>query len=141
MFGGSDDDDGEGDEEEPLSERGRVNQQIAKEQAALRKRAQAAAAAATAENPNVYDYDGVYDSFRPVAETAPKKDSERKSKYIGGLLKTAEKRNMEREQVFERKIAREQAEEDAKAEYIGEWYLQLASFCDCHSLLLMKIMH
>jgi coiled-coil domain-containing protein 55 len=115
VFGGSDDDD---DEEEPLSERDRVNQQIVKEQAALRKRAQAAAAAAV-EDPSVYDYDGVYDSFKAPA-AAPKKKEERKSKYIGDLLKSADKRNQEKEAIHERKVAREQAEEDAKEEYQGK---------------------
>lgn len=125
VFGGSDDDDdddGDGDSEdgnEPLSERGRVNKQIAKEQAALRKRAQAAAAAL--EHSAVYDYDAAYDSFKEATKEAPApKDEDKKSRYIGDLLKAAKKRNQEREAVIERKVAREQAEEDAKEEYRGK---------------------
>jgi coiled-coil domain-containing protein 55 len=120
--GGSDDDDEE--EEQALSGREQVNRQIGREQAALRKRAQAAAAAIQVEDPGVYDYDGAYDSFKEASETtknaASKQQGERKSKYIGDLLKASKKRERERDVIHERKVAREQAEEDAKEEYQGK---------------------
>jgi hypothetical protein len=126
VFGGDEDslEDDEDDDNRNSRQSGRalVNQQIAKEQAALRRRAQAALA--SAEDSSVYDFDGAYDSFKPK-DDAPKKDShksndERKSKYIGDLLKAAKVRDQERDAIFERKIAREQEEEDAKEEYQGK---------------------
>jgi len=99
-----------------------VNRAIASEQAALRRRAVAEEEAAAAEaEANVYDYDGAYDSFsknRPEQvdeRQSDKKDGEeKKSRYIGDLLKAAERRNRERELVIERKVAREQKEEEAQ---------------------------
>ena len=104
-----------------LSGREQVNRQIAAEQAALRKRAQAAAAAI--QDPSVYDYDGAYDSFKQQEEDETKKKSEqddKKSRYIGDLLKAAKKRERERDAIYERKVAKAQAEEDAQEEYVGK---------------------
>ena len=127
---GSDDDDDAGQggdgvddtDRSGLSGREQVNRQIAAEQAALRKRAQAAAAAI--EDPSVYDYDGAYDSFKQEEEDAKEakkaQDADKKSRYIGDLLKAAKKREKERDAIYERKVAREQAEEDAQAEYVGK---------------------
>ena len=63
-----DEEDDDNDNDQPTNDSGRqaVNQQIVKEQAALRKRAQEALA--TAEDPSMYDYDGAYDSFKPDVE-------------------------------------------------------------------------
>lgn len=130
VFGGGDDSDDDNEDDgdnrgSQQSGRALVNQQIVKEQAALRRRAQAALA--SAEDPGVYDFDGAYDSFKPKAEDNNSKgdgqknaSDERKSKYIGDLLKAAKVRERERDAVFERKIAREQEEEDAKEEYQGK---------------------
>jgi coiled-coil domain-containing protein 55 len=129
LLDGSDDDDDE--EDENLSGKAQVNKQIAAEQAALRKRAQAAAAAIQDKDPSVYDYDGAYDSFQPggggsssnTANTNTNKSSEEqagKSRYIGDLLKAAKKRERERDVIYERKVAREQEEEDAQADYKGK---------------------
>ncbi|KAL3932150.1 MAG: hypothetical protein SGBAC_010987 [Bacillariaceae sp.] len=114
--GSSSSDEGTGDQHS--SHRERVNQQIAKEQDALRKRAQVAASAVDA---SVYDYDGVYDSFKPAAKKETSKGKEqRKSKYIGDLLQAAKKRERQRDAVHERKVAMEQAEEDLQADYQGK---------------------
>lgn len=125
-----DDDDGSGDGDGTTGGSGQqsgraiVNQQIAKEQAALRRRAEAALAAV--EDPSMYDYDGAYDSFKPKEDVDDAKrrsqhaGEERKSRYIGDLLKAAKVRGRERDAINERKIAREQEEEDAKAEYQGK---------------------
>mmetsp|Transcript_24053 Transcript_24053/g.66658 ORF Transcript_24053/g.66658 Transcript_24053/m.66658 type:complete len:337 (-) Transcript_24053:67-1077(-) len=99
-----------------------VNEQIAREQAARRRRAQADLA--SVKDQTVFDYDGAYDSFQ-TTPNAPKtegekRDSEKKSKYIGDLLKAAKVRERERDAIFERRNAREQAEEDAKDEYKGK---------------------
>ena len=130
VFGGDDDDDDSnddgGDTTSNIQQGGRalVNQQIAKEQAALRRRAQAALA--SVEDPSMYDYDGAYDSFKPNVEKddagkdGQSQKEERKSKYIGDLLKAAKVRGRERDAIYERKLAREQEEEDAKEEYQGK---------------------
>ena len=67
VFGGVSEEE-EDNESESLSDRDRVNQKIAREQAALRKRAQAAGSGA---DPSVYDYDGPYDDF--TTPSAPAK--------------------------------------------------------------------
>jgi hypothetical protein len=103
-----------------------VNQQIVKEQASLRKRAQAAMMAV--EDPSMYDYDGVYDTFKSNNTTTDEQrkrttatsQENRKSKYVGDLLKAAKVRERERDAIYERRIAKEQAEEDAKDEYSGK---------------------
>lgn len=105
-------------------ERDAVNREIAAEQEALRNRAKKAMAAASGNE--LFDYDGAYDSFNPkknaekdseIDEGAPK---ERKSRYIQDLMKQAEKRNIERDAIYERKVAREQEEEDAQADFRGK---------------------
>lgn len=104
-------DDSDSDNEAAASStKASVNQAVAREQAALRQRAQAAMVAEDAAA--VYDYDGAYDSFRPAEEKKPKEPEERKSRYIGDLLQSAQQRQREREMAMERKIAKEQAEEE-----------------------------
>jgi coiled-coil domain-containing protein 55 len=118
VFGESSSEDEKEDSAETLTNRSRVNQQIATEQAALRKRAQAAAASL---EESVYDYDGAYDSFKASTATDPSpKKEERSSKYIGDLLRASKKRERERDVIYERKLAKEQAEEDAQADYQGK---------------------
>ena len=52
--------------------------------------------AALAEDPTVFDYDGVYDDIK-VSQKEPKQAEklERKSRYIGGLLSKAKERERE----------------------------------------------
>lgn len=124
---GDEDDESDGDDG-ITSSRDRVNQQIAKEQAALRERAQAALAMSSktldGDKSNIYDYDGAYDSFAVAPDQkkkiAAKEEQERKSKYIGEMLEQSKKRQREREIVTERKIAREQALEDAQEDFAGK---------------------
>lgn len=117
-FDGSSSSDDDGDQTSS-NHRSRVNQQIAKEQDALRKRAQIAASSVDV---SVYDYDCAYESFQSAtnAETSKEPVEERKSRYIGDLLKAAKKRERERDVVYERKVAKEQAEEDVQADYQGK---------------------
>jgi hypothetical protein len=149
VFGGEDDssddngnnDDGDGPNRKKTG-RALVNQQLVKEQAALRKRAEAVLA--NIEDHSIYDFDGSYDtsyhqsngeddSKRQKKEmmtttTNRKQDDsskgtdqdQRKSKYIGDLLKAAKVRQQERDAIFERKIVKEQNEEDNKEEYQGK---------------------
>eukprot|EP00980_Cylindrotheca_fusiformis_P001645 scaffold374_cov124-Cylindrotheca_fusiformis.AAC.4 len=119
VFGESSSSEDEQDDNGGTSNRRRVNQQILKEQDALRKRAQAAAA--SLEENSVYDYDGAYDSFKAPENTNPSpKKEERSSKYIGDLLKAAKQRERERDLIYERKLAKEQAEEDGQSDYQGK---------------------
>lgn len=102
-------------------ERDAVNREIAAEQEALRNRAKKAMAAASGDS--LYDYDGAYDSFNPKKGTekeSQKDESPKKSRYIQDLMKQAEKRNVERDAIYERKVAREQEEEDAQADFRGK---------------------
>ena len=79
--------------------------------------------AANTKDSAIYDYDGAYDSFQPQTtskDEAKKPPEERKSKYIQGMLQNSKKRGIEREAIYERKIAKEQAEEDALEEFQGK---------------------
>ena len=130
-FGGDDSDSNDDDDNRhhgPSGARSDINREIAAEQAALRKRAEAAMDASSALDPMVYDYDGKYDSFGSGRE-ASSVDDERKERssgtkgqcrYISSLLKTAQRRNQEQEIVYERKIAKEQAAKDAELMYEGK---------------------
>ena len=110
---GDNDSESEDDHQGSSSRTAAVNQALRAEQEALRKRAQRAV------QDDVYDYDGAYDSFhlqrKKLGET--QQDSNRKSRYIGGLMEAAERRKRERDVIYERKVAREQAAEDAQADY------------------------
>ena len=107
-------DDSEQTDVPPSSSRAAVNQALQVEQAALRKRAREAAE-------KVYDYDGSYETFKPTTnEPKAPADEERKSRYIGELLQAAEKRKKERDIVYERKVAREQAQEEESADFRGK---------------------
>ena len=121
------DDDDESGEDEPdapnddkKARRDAVNREIAAEQEALRKRAKKAMAGAASDT--LYDYDGAYESFQPNKEADKSQEApkEKKSRYIQDLLKQSEKRNIEREAIYERKVAREQEEEDAQLDFRGK---------------------
>lgn len=127
-FGGDDDSDSDGSDgggrgpADTTNGRNAINREIAAEQAALRKRAQVAMRSSAVDSA-VYDYDGEYDSFASGKEkaaatstTASKKGEKVQSRYITNLLKTAEKRNQEQEIVYERKVVKEQAQEDPEFE-------------------------
>lgn len=103
-----------------------VNRELKAEQEALRKRAAAAAAAASLEP--VYDYDGVYDEMHTGPESKSKEPDIKKSRYIGDLLKASKIREHERDIAYERKISREQAQEEAdfhgKDKFVTKAYKQ-----------------
>ena len=118
VLGGDDSDDDDEAESGPRSDsRTAVNKALLTEQAALRKRARAAA---VAQDTNIYDYDGAYESFKQKPEENAPKEAERKSRYIGDLVKAAEKRKRERDIAYERKVAREQAAEEADSDFRGK---------------------
>ncbi|WYZ40409.1 hypothetical protein EsH8_IV_000750 [Colletotrichum jinshuiense] len=83
------------------------------------------AEAAEELDPNVYDYDGVYESFKPQKK-ATKEDVERKPKYMSSLLAAASVRKRDALIAEEKKIAREreaEGEEYAdKEKFVTEAY-------------------
>mmetsp|Transcript_34582 Transcript_34582/g.69862 ORF Transcript_34582/g.69862 Transcript_34582/m.69862 type:complete len:355 (-) Transcript_34582:1595-2659(-) len=130
VFDDASSDDSSGDDHQPSSSgggggttgRSLVNAEIAQEQAALRRRAEAAMTAAKATSADVYNYDEGYEQFSTAEREAKRKAAaaassqsqpERKSRYIGQLLKTAETRKREHDILHERRVAREQAAEEA----------------------------
>ena len=109
-----------------LSGRSAINREIAAEQAALRKRAEAAMASSNMDSA-MYDYDGEYDSFALAGkkESSSTKTQQKEaaaekgqSRYISNLLKSSQRRAQEQEIIYERKVGKEQAEE--LAEYEGK---------------------
>ena len=136
-----DDDDGSDHEDHAKSRRDTVNQEIEAEQKALRERAMKAMKDAGKQS--LYDYDAAYDvmqSKKEEEQQAAKNNAptERKSRYIQDLLKQSEKRAIEREAVYERQVAREQAEEDAQADYRGKEKFVTKGrrfVCACDSIL------
>jgi coiled-coil domain-containing protein 55 len=142
ILGGGDDDDGSDDSDVNGDGapgggggggRGAVNREIAAEQAALRKRAEAAMATKGADATTAaYDYDAEYDSFSGGKEgekrtkdddadaaAAKEKGVRAKPRYIAGLLRTAERRNKVYEVVHEKMVIREQVA-DVNPEYEGK---------------------
>jgi coiled-coil domain-containing protein 55 len=117
-----------------MSSKAHFNRELAAEQAALRARAEKAMQ--KEKDHTVYDYDAEYESFSaghaheqttsqnknendPDSSTTNKKEK-KESKYIQNLLQKAKERQFEREIVMERKIAKEQKEEEADLELKGK---------------------
>jgi coiled-coil domain-containing protein 55 len=105
VFGDNDEDDDDDNEE---SGRDQVNRDLLREQEALRRRASSAL--------NSYDFDGTYVETSKVGE-APA-STKRESRYIADMMKKAVKRNYERDIALERKVAKEQAAEEA--DFLGK---------------------
>jgi len=143
IFNDSSDEDspaaGSGGKEDSATARQVFNKELAAEQAALRSRAEKAMRAAATTNAtndsnanviNVNDYDAEYESFGHLPTNtnaqennsiASKQDDVKpRSKYVQSLLVKAKERTYEREIVLERKIAKEQAQEEASEEYKGK---------------------
>ncbi|GMH41386.1 hypothetical protein BSKO_09296 [Bryopsis sp. KO-2023] len=92
-----------------------VATQVARHQAKNLKDGKVAAehAAALAEDPSVYDYDGVYNEMHAAREE-PKKVEKivKKPKYIAALLETAARRNKEQDVVYDRRMIKDRKKED-----------------------------
>lgn len=70
-------------------------------------------AAALQQDPNVFDYDAVYDDMREAREKPRMQDAAaRESKYIGRLMAKAKEREREQDIIYERKLAKEREKED-----------------------------
>ncbi|CAI5527924.1 unnamed protein product [Closterium sp. Naga37s-1] len=107
LFGDDDDEDG-------------VEADIARQN--LKKRSQRETEqqheAAMAEDPSVFDYDGVYDTIHAARTSRAKEAVQRQARYIPNLLKTTKDREKEKELVQERLLAKERAKEEE--EYAGK---------------------
>lgn len=115
VFAGDEDD---SDQEDTMTEtsqpstsltqqhRAAVNRSIAQEQNSLYQLQEKTAVE--------YDFDGTYNESRPAQAPATinTKEDDKKSRYIGDLLKAAERRKRTHDLVYERNVAREQAQEE-----------------------------
>eukprot|EP00977_Amphora_coffeiformis_P008483 scaffold1918_cov154-Amphora_coffeaeformis.AAC.20 len=114
VFGEESSEEGEKEEAAPavVDARAAVNQALRKEQEALRQRAQKELQAQSA----LYDFDGDDDDDDTSKPQQPddtdKPPAERKSRYISQLLQTAAERKLDRDIAIERKVAREQQQEE-----------------------------
>ena len=117
---GDDDDDDESDKDPtaaPSDARAVVNQALRKEQDALRQRAQKELQQASAAAADIYDYDAAYESFQPEDDKTKINNNDddakpKESRYIAKLLQTAQERQLDRDIAYERKVAREQQQEE-----------------------------
>jgi coiled-coil domain-containing protein 55 len=70
------------------------------------------------EDPNVFDYDGLYDEMQSNKKAAiansnkAKQESKKESKYIQNLIQKAQIREIENERIRERKLLKERQAED-----------------------------
>nr|CAG4640350.1 EOG090X0D2W [Daphnia pulex] len=116
VFGGdgsSSDDNLEEDEEDGAKALDWRSRAVAKaaEKSMQRNQARQVALKALAEDPTVFQYDEVYDEMQQKKEEKKPPKEERKPKYIGNLLKTAELRKVELERRVERKVQKERETE------------------------------
>ena len=104
------------------SGRAAVNAALARRSASSAASAAAAAAAALDQDASAFDYDGVYDSMveaRDGARSAKRAAvagtagaGKPKPRYIANMMKCAELRKVDDERAYERKLLREQQEDD-----------------------------
>ncbi|KAI9249294.1 coiled-coil domain-containing protein 55-domain containing protein [Sporodiniella umbellata] len=90
-----------------------VNKQLSSYSTA-NKKLQEEHSKALEDDPNIFDYDAVYDDLKAAEKKkkdANKEPKEKKAKYIKGLLEMAEIRKRDRLLAEEKKVARERAEE------------------------------
>lgn len=115
-------DDSEEEEEEQVQDpHGKKKNQKAKDQVnrqlsgynTITKKIAEEQAKALEEDPNIFDYDAVYDDLKDAEKKKKEavKPTDKKAKYISGLLEMAEIRKRDRVLAEEKKIARERAEE------------------------------
>jgi len=128
-----DDDDSHDEPAHPPTGKSVINRDIAREQAALRKRSQAAMTNLDDDTAMAYDYDAHYESFASGSSNAARNTDRRntssrgsadatgdgddrprpkRSRYVANLLKHAERRTREQEIIYERKVVKEQAVEE-----------------------------
>lgn len=112
----------ESDEEEEIEEtqgkkssqkaKAQVNRQLSNYNTMTKKIAQEQAKALE-EDPNIFDYDAVYDDLKDAEKKKKEavKPTTKKAKYISGLLEMAEIRKRDRVLAEEKKVAREREEE------------------------------
>lgn len=111
----------EEEEEHVQDPRGKKKNQKAKDQVnrqlssynTMTKKIAEEQAKALEEDPNIFDYDAVYDDLKDAEKKKKEavKPTDKKAKYITGLLEMAEIRKRDRVLAEEKKVARERLEE------------------------------
>lgn len=115
-FGDQSDDEEEQDQQvedtKGKKAKAQVNRQLSSYNTMTKKIAEEQAKALE-EDPNIFDYDAVYDDLKDAEKKKKEavKPTVKKAKYISGLLEMAEIRKRDRVLAEEKKIARERAEE------------------------------
>jgi coiled-coil domain-containing protein 55 len=130
VFGGGDDDDDDDDDGDNKgrstngtgtgrsggnSAVGRVNRTLLQKSAVAEKEQQKLYDEALGQDPDVFDYDGVYDSMKAsqMASHALSQTTEApKARYVYNLKATATVRDKEKERIFERKLLKERKQDD-----------------------------
>lgn len=107
--------DADDDEEQEQDHRGAAELRRQQDAYRIDKKVQAAHAAAIAEDPNIFDYDGVYDSLKEgdkVKLQVQEEKEVRQSKYIGGLIAKKKTRDIEQNIIYEKNLLKERKKED-----------------------------
>ncbi|XP_033748412.1 nuclear speckle splicing regulatory protein 1-like [Pecten maximus] len=104
------------DSDDDLPGMAKVNATINKEahKSKVKRQTQIAIDQALEQDPNIYEYDKIYDvmsNTKAEKEEAAKAKKDNKPRYIGNLMKAAEKRKLEQEKVQEKKIQKERETE------------------------------
>lgn len=117
VFGSTED---EPQDKEDTDPKQRTNQAILAEQEAIQRKAQNDSKMMMMLDEE-YDFDGTYDQYKRPEEKDIPKDDGKTSRYMENILMASEQREKEREIIRERRILREQEEEERKnPEYQGK---------------------
>ncbi|KAI8580879.1 hypothetical protein K450DRAFT_235004 [Umbelopsis ramanniana AG] len=116
FFGGDDDADDlkPGEQETKDSHKNRINKQLTSYTSMTNKKIEEQHKQALEEDPNIFDYDAVYDDLKTAEkqkqEQLKGKDN-KKARYVEGLIEMAEIRKRDRLRAEEKKVEREREEE------------------------------
>ncbi|CAG2100706.1 unnamed protein product [Medioppia subpectinata] len=105
-------DDSDSDDDSPANLK---SKQVITSSSGVKRQTQLDISKALTEDPNVFEYDNIYDDMKaknePIVETDPQNKEKPKPKYINHLLKFSETRKKESERRVERKIQKERERE------------------------------
>jgi coiled-coil domain-containing protein 55 len=119
-FGGRSDSEDDGNTGEDPMSREAVNRRLVAEQAERERKVDKAQVTAVMEDPNVYEYDALYEvmtgknkvKVEEAKNRAAEASTQKKKapKYISSLMQQAKMREVEQDRVYERKLAKERQE-------------------------------
>ncbi|KAG2177295.1 hypothetical protein INT43_007952 [Umbelopsis isabellina] len=115
-FGQNDDDEDDKlvGKETKDSHKARINKQLAGYSSASTKKIEEEHKKALEEDPNIFDYDAVYDNLKTaekMQQDKMKSKENKKARYVEGLIEMAELRKRDRLRADEKKVEREREEE------------------------------